>query len=326
VSEGARGSVGNLPLVLVPIFNDWQAVGIVIAALDRSLAQTGRRATVLLVDDASTDPAPERLVSDPLQSIESIEVLRLRCNLGHERAICVGLTFVEQQRACSEIVVMDGDGEDRPEDVSLLLDALESGPDGGIVFAKRVRRSESRTFRFFYGLYRLIHWILVGAPIEVGSFSAVSRSALGQLVAVSDLWNHYASAVFVSRIPYRTVPAPRGERVAGRSKLDLAALVRHGLGALSVYGDRIAVRVLVASAALAAGLALFGLLAIALQSAGLMQLPSWALAAILGGGGVLGVLLVSALAYSILILNARGRAPFIPLESCRHFVLEHRRW
>lgn len=326
MSEGGQNAADALPLILIPVFNDWQAVGMLLTDLDRKLTESGRPASVLLVDDASTDPLPKEPVSDPLRSIRRIELLRLRCNLGHERAICVGLTFIERELSCSAIVVMDGDGQDRPADVALLLDALEARPENGIVFARRTRRTESPSFRFAYGLYRALHRLLVGASIEVGSFSAISRPALSRLVAVSDLWNHYAAAVFVSRIPYWMVPAPRGERLAGRSQLGFAALVRHGLAALSVYGDRIAVRVLVASAGLVAALALTSLLAMALQSTGSMSLPGWVTAALLAGGGLLGLLLVSALAYSILILNARARAPFIPLESCRHFVLEHRRW
>ena len=102
--------------------------------------------------------------------------------------------------------------------------------EGGtrVVFAERTKRSESFAFRFFYALYRWLHLLLTGVAVRVGNFSAMPYSLLRRLVAVSELWNHYAAAVFKSRLPYRLLPTQRANRLAGRPQMNFVALVIHG--------------------------------------------------------------------------------------------------
>ncbi|HWP56673.1 MAG TPA: glycosyltransferase [Candidatus Acidoferrales bacterium] len=110
-----RGRSSDLKLViLMPIFNDWEAAALLLPALDGELAQNGLEAEVILVDDASPAPPPPRLADGPFAAIKTVDILGLRRNLGHQRAIAVGLAFVEANRPCRAVVVMDGDGEDDP--------------------------------------------------------------------------------------------------------------------------------------------------------------------------------------------------------------------
>ena len=115
------------------------------------------------------------------------------------------------------------------------------------VFAERARRTESLSFRLFYRLYKAAHLILTGEPVRVGNFSVLPATLLGRIVCVSDLWNHYAAAAFKARLPITTLPLARGHRLDGKSKMNFVSLAMHGLGAMSVYGDRIGVRLLVAA-------------------------------------------------------------------------------
>src|SRR5206468_7946640 len=113
-----------------------------------------------------------------------------------------------------------------------------------IVFAERTRRSESLLFTFFYHIYRLLHFLLTGRAIRVGNFSIVPYSLLGGIVVDTNLWNHYAASVWMSRARRTTIPSVRGKRIQGSSKLDFTCLVVHGLSAIACYSEVISVRLL----------------------------------------------------------------------------------
>ena len=103
------------------------------------------------------------------------------------------------------------------------------------------------SFAVFYHLYRHLHRALTGVRVRVGNFSILPFAYLSTLVAMSELWNHYAAAVFRSKLAFRMIPIPRGTRIAGSSKMNFVALVSHGLSAISVFGDIVGVRLLIAS-------------------------------------------------------------------------------
>lgn len=301
--------------VLIPVYEDWVAVTRVINELDAS----GRRFDVLLVDDGSVNPCPAAPAGIP--GAGTIEVLRLRRNLGHQRAIAIGLAHLEAQGDQSPVVIMDGDGEDKPTDVLALLDAAESAP-GRIVFAERTRRSEGWLFSLLYHAYRGAHWLLTGERVRVGNFSVMPSELLPRLVVVSELWNHYAAAVFKSRLPYTTIPTARGVRYAGHSTMNYVALVTHGLSAMAAFGDRIGVRLLTATVlmALTAG----GALALALAGPLLAGegLPSWAPMAIVVFFLVVFQALAVSLTFVFVILGSRDSSTFLPLRDYKYYILD----
>ena len=189
-----------------------------------------------------------------------------------------------------------------------------------MVFAERRKRSESLTFRACYHLYRLAHRVLTGRSVRVGNFSALPRERLASLVAVSDLWNHYAAAAFASRQPIETIPTHRAPRLAGRSRMNFVGLVAHGLSAMSVFGDVIGVRLLLATTGLIVlvGLALVATTLVRLLTA--LAIPGWATTMF----GVLLILLFQAtlflFVFSFMILAGRNSAGFLPRRDYVHFV------
>ncbi len=228
--------------VCMPVFNDWVSAAQVIVRVSEDLATRGLSVCFLVVDDGSTEaPPPGFLLSG---AGAPVEVVRLRRNAGHQRAIAVGLALLEQRSGFDAVAVMDSDGEDRPEDTGRLLDALAAQQGASIVFAKRTRRSEGMGFRVAYRVFRLIHRILTGRRVEIGNFSAMSTASLHSVVALPEIWVHYAAGVTRSRHPLFLVPLPRGRRIAGQSRMNWIALVGHALGALSIFGEEIVVRIL----------------------------------------------------------------------------------
>jgi glycosyltransferase involved in cell wall biosynthesis len=306
--------------ILIPVYNDWGACAILLRELDRELKSRRHSASVLLVDDGSSEPPEESGLSAEAQyaAVSGVEILHLRHNLGHQRAIAIGLAFLENRGDAEITVVMDGDGEDLASDVGRLLEALEEAPDR-IVFAERRRRSEGVAFTALYHLYRGLHLILTGESVRVGNFSAIPRSQLRRLVGASDLWNNYSAAVFHARLSVTLVPTHRGKRHLGRSKMDFVAMVVHGLSAMSVYGDRIGVRLLFGAAAITLatiGALSFALFSVWIQEVAWLTVSLFALAVVL----ILFVTLISALGFVFVILAGRGNAGFLPFRDYGAYI------
>ena len=229
-------------IVVAPVYDDAPAASELVRHLQQAFWSSDVDWSVMFVDDGS----PVRLAQQ-LQgpSDVPVEVLRLKRNVGHQRAIALGIAYVHEHIRCDALLVMDADGEDRPEDaVKLVARCRQQAEAQMIVFAERTRRSESTLFQLFYRIYQLTHWLLTGIRVRVGNFSVVPASRLAALVTMPALWNHYAAAIFQARLPRELIPTCRGTRYSGGSKMNLVALVVHGLQAISVFVEIVAVRLL----------------------------------------------------------------------------------
>jgi hypothetical protein len=303
--------------VLIPVYNDWESVELLLPCIARSTTSAVRSCKVLLVDDGSSQPPPMLSAGGP---IDSIDILHLQRNVGHQRAICIGLCHLYEHSSAERIVVMDGDGEDDPEDIPRLLREVTDGPAAHIVFAERASRSEGTVFRFFYQVYRLLHRTLVGQRLRVGNFSVMNRACLGALCTAQELWNNFPASAFATRQPMTLVATRRAHRLAGQSKMNFPALVMHGLSSLSVFADRISTRLLIACAA-AAGTTLVAMLAVvAIRLLTGWAVPGWATVAF----GILAIVLLqlstAMLTFCMIVLCTRGLAPFIPIRDYGPFV------
>ena len=301
---------GGSLAVLIPNFNDWESLRLLLPQLDRAIEPLGQKVSVLVVDDASTEPMPEDWPGRTFSALASIEILHLRSNQGHQKAIALGLYHLHEFTDAQAVVVMDGDGEDRPEDVPELLRAFATGGAGEVVFAARTRRMESFWFRLGYHAYRLVHRVLTGVAVQVGNFSVIGRPALARLMAVPDLWNHYAASVFHARLPRKLVALPRGRRLAGKSKMNFVSLLMHGLSAIAVFGDQVAARVLTAAVSFTVLAGLIGLTAGvgATFAAGLLLL-------------LVVQLVTFATLFAFLIARRRSALNFLLLRDAPYFIL-----
>jgi hypothetical protein len=306
-------------VVLIPVFDDYDALGIVMRSLEGALRERSRTATVLVVDDGSSI-LREMAWSPPQDVSLPIHLLRLRRNLGHQRAIAIGLAYIYRHLPCEAVVIMDSDGEDRPADVPRLIDEFERLGRRSVIFAERRRRSERLSFQTLYHLYRILHRTLTGIAVRFGNFSVVPFAALSNLVVASELWNHYAAAVLKTRQSYGTVHTNRGQRLAGRSSLNLVALVVHGLSAISVFGDVIGVRLAIASGAVLSVLLCFIIvLTLGVLVADVM-VPMWALFTSAALLLVVCQVLVTSCMVVVFVLGGRANTAFIPLRDYEWFV------
>jgi len=309
-------------IVLMPLRDDWRSAAELIRRLDRAISPDTCTMEVLLIDDGSVESCDRSEFQGDFSAVRAIRTLRLRRNLGHQRAIGVGLAQVQSTASCDAVVVMDADGEDTPEGVVELLRAYSDHHRALAVFAARSRRSESLLFQLFYHLYRWLHRALTGVSVRVGNFSILPPRYLDTLVVVSELWNHYAAAVFRSNLPFTMIPIPRGTRIAGTSRMNFVALVSHGLSAISVFGDIVGTRLLIGSLA-GSLLACLGIVvACAIRLFTSRAIPGWATYAT-GALAIIALQLVTAATcFAFFALSNRTNLGFVPLRDYSLFVEE----
>jgi hypothetical protein len=275
--------------ICIPVYDDWPSALVLLGQLDAALAGREERVDVMFVDDGGSQATPSALQMPP-RCIARVSVLRLRRNLGHQRAIAIGLTSLYVGAAHDAVIVMDGDGEDRAGDVPKLIDSCARGGWSHVVFAQRGKRTEGVGFRIGYSAFKLLHQLLVGRKVEVGNFSIV----------------------------------PRAPRIAGTSRMNFNALVLHGLSAISVYSDIIGVRLLKLSG-LAIGLVLAALFALVAARVGTaLVIPPWAID--VAGVLLLSLMNLTLISMALALFTLRSRADygFLPIRDHAHYVLDQR--
>ncbi len=308
--------------IVTPVLDDWVSFAALVSEISERFTGSDFSFRICAVDDGSAEPFDADSIDLPRGScVESIEIIHLVANLGHQRAIAIGLCAVAEGGEADAVLVMDSDGQDRPADMAALLAASRRQPRH-VVFAGRVKRAESCVFRFWYGLYRLLFYALTGQRINFGNYCAIPMPAVRRLVHIPELWNNLAASIMRSRLPYISVPTVRGSRCAGRSQMNLVMLIVHGLSAMSVYADKIFIRILLA-AGLVAGVAGFAIIAVtAIRIATDLAIPGWASTAV---GDLLIIMLqtlVIVIAASLTVLTGRSNRPIVPTLDCLCFIVE----
>lgn len=242
-------------IVVTPVYEDVAASEHLFKELS---LQFGDAVYVVAVDDGSVKQ-PLGLGTISRAGVDGA-LVKLRRNVGHQRAIAIGLGYVsEHMLAEHRVVVMDSDGEDLPDTIPLLLSQLESD-QVDVVVAQRKNRVETFRFKAFYAIYKKFFAVMTGREISFGNFMALKPAAVRRLVAMQELSIHVAGTVLASKLRTGVCPLNRGPRYAGQSKMNFVALVLHGFKALMVFAEDVLVRVGIACTAIA-GLAAGGAIA-----------------------------------------------------------------
>jgi polyisoprenyl-phosphate glycosyltransferase len=259
----------NELVIVTPVFEDTEASSILFEELGKAC---GKNIHVIAVDDGS--------VRQPL-SLDGLRaagihgtVVRLKRNVGHQRAIATGLGFVADQFPLTErVVVMDSDGEDLPSTIANLIAELDTG-NADVIVAQRKSRVETLRFKTFYLVYKWLFSLLTGRKISFGNFMAMNGQAVRRLASMGELGIHVAGSVLVSKLRWRTCSLDRGPRYAGRSKMNFIGLALHGFKALMIFAEDVLVRVGIACALVALLSLLGGTAAITLKALGYAT-PGW---------------------------------------------------
>ena len=310
--------------LVVPVYNDWLSFNILLQELNQVASTLPVRLAVSAVNDGSTE-APEDSLTDlfALNNLESVEVIHLAVNVGHQRAIAIGLCVAVEDDDSDAVLIMDSDGEDSPRGISELLDSAGDRSDFCIV-AQRRKRSENLTFKLFYLVYKFIFRLLTSKQVHFGNFSLFSRSYARRLVRISDLWNNLPAAVLRSKLPIKEVPVDRARRYAGRSKMNFTSLVVHGFSGISVYAETIFVRLLLFTVGLGCltGFAIGTVLTLRLFVPRLAT-PGWATTVSFGMLIILVQAFSVTLSSILMLLNNRVQRLVIPIRAYAVYI-DHR--
>lgn len=283
-------------LVVTPVYEDREASQRLFHELHQQL---GSQVFVIAVDDGSVRQ-PLEVDSLKAAGIEGV-VIKLRRNVGHQRAIAIGLGYAaEYMEASQRVVVMDSDGEDLPSTIAPLLEALKSD-EVDVVVAHRKSRVETLQFKLFYQIYKRFFRLMTGRTIGFGNFMALKSQAVKRLVAMQELTIHVAGAVLASKLRSVACALDRGPRYAGQSKMNFVGLVLHGFKALMVFAEDVLVRVGIACAGIAGFSVACVIGAIALKIFG-VSTPGWFSVAL----GLLMLMLLQTGALALMTLMLTG--------------------
>ena len=298
-------------IILCPIYNDEASFNVFAAKMeDMAALHSDHLFSFLVVNDGT--------LQLNLATTFPVTLIHLHRNLGHQKAVAIGLAYAHHHLSFDQVIVMDADGEDRPEDVPVLL--TTGNEDGGIVVAQRVSRQESTGFQIFYRMYKMVFYLLTGKKISFGNFMLLSKKDVGSVVYYSEIWNHLAGAIIKSKLPYTAVKTHRGKRYAGKSKMNFTALLLHGLGAIGVFIEVIASRLLLFSFFLIALSVISILIILFIKIFTEKAIPGWATTAL---SSMLIVLLQSfllSLFTIFLYLSFQGQRKFIPALHYEDYV------
>jgi polyisoprenyl-phosphate glycosyltransferase len=283
-------------IVVTPVFEDAEAS----AHLFRELAALfSDKVYVVAVDDGSVRE-PLDVSSLNAAGIDGV-ILKLRRNVGHQRAIAIGLAYVSERVTDRQfIVVMDSDGEDLPVTIPALLSPLES-VDVDVVVAQRKSRMEALGFKMFYRIYKGLFRLMTGKKISFGNFMALKPSAVRRLAAMQELAIHVAGTVLASRLRTGICPLDRGPRYAGQSKMSFVGLALHGFKGLMVFAEQVLVRAGIACVVISVFSVAGIIAAIVLKTLGVAT-PGWFSVAL----GILVLMLLQTGALALMTLMLTG--------------------
>lgn len=245
--------------IVTPVLDDWESLDKLLEEIANIPELRQHRINVVAVDDGSTEyerPNAERLTGP----VQSVSVLRLKANQSHQRAIALGLAHVYRESQPDIVIVMDSDGEDRPQELPQLLQAHVNAPQS-IIVAKRRKRTEGVSFRAGYFVYKMLFRTLTGREITFGNFSLIPADRLKNVLFNANIWNNFAATMLRSRVPLIFQTTDRGKRYFGSSKMNFTSLIVHGMSAISVFSDLVISRMII-GLGLAFGLFVLGVLGI----------------------------------------------------------------
>ena len=226
-------------IVLIPVFNDWESLKKLLNEINENIKSFSEiNFECLIVNDASTiQPSKLKKPSNFL----SIELLNMKKNRGHARCNAFGIRYIFQNKEFDNLIIMDGDGEDRPVEIKSLVEKIKENPNVSVV-AKRVKRSEGLFFQSLYQLHKLITFIFTGQNVNFGNYSILTKSDVEKLHSKASLWSSYSGSVKKNLKTLNEINSIRGLRYFGPSQMSLLKLVIHSLSIIAVFKYRVFLR------------------------------------------------------------------------------------
>ena len=225
--------------ILVPVYNDWQSVYKLLNEIDNLQLEKNFEISILIVNDASNHDRPEE--EKVFENIQSIKILNMKKNQGHARCIATGLKYIFEKEDFDYVIPMDGDGEDRPEEIKDFLEQIKKSNNQPIV-GERIKRSENMIFKLCYQFHKMITFTFTGKSIKFGNFTCLPRSTVEKMVNEKATWNSFSGSLKKIENKLFSIPSIRGTRYFGPSKMSFYNLIKHSLSIISVFRKTFLIR------------------------------------------------------------------------------------
>ena len=225
--------------ILIPVYNDWQSISKLLDNIDLNLVNLEHEISVIVVNDASSH---DRMDEDKvLENIKSIKILNMKANQGHARCIATGLKYIYEKENFDYVIPMDGDGEDRPEEIKEFIKQIEKSNNKPIV-GKRVKRSEDLFFKICYEFHKLFTLAFTGKSIKFGNFTCLPKTTVEKMINEKATWNSFSGSLTKIEKDFIEIPSIRGDRYFGPSKMSFHNLIKHSLSIISVFRKTFLIR------------------------------------------------------------------------------------
>ena len=225
--------------ILIPVYNDFQSVSKLITDINSIIVNHIDEFSIIIVNDASKDTVEVDLKN--LDKFKSIKIINMKENRGHARCIAAGLKYIFEKEEFDYVIPMDGDGEDRPEEITKFIEFLKYDQTKPIV-GERIKRSEGIIFKLSYSIHKVITFIFTGQSIKFGNYTCLPKSTVEKMINEKATWNSFSGSLAKLEKNRSTIPSIRGKRYFGPSKMSFYNLIKHSLSIIAVFKTNVIIR------------------------------------------------------------------------------------
>ena len=225
--------------ILIPVYNDWKSVFKLLENIDLQIIEWDAEVSVLIVNDASTEERPTNAIS--LKNIKSVQIINMKENKGHARCNAAGLKYISEKEDFDYVIPMDGDGEDRPEELNLLFNKSKENPDK-VITADRVKRAEGPLFKFCYLMHKYLTFVFAGQSIKFGNYACLPKPVVDGMAQSSSTWSSFSGSLTKLAKDRTSIPSIRGSRYFGPSQMSFFNLLKHSLSIIAVFKKTVIIR------------------------------------------------------------------------------------
>ncbi len=218
--------------ILIPIYNDWRSLFELLKNIDQQINLNNAEVSVLVVNDGSNEERENESLE--FKNLKSIKIINMKKNKGHARCNAAGLKYIFEKEDFDYVIPMDGDGEDRPEEINLLIEKSKDYPTN-VVTANRIKRSEGLFFKLCYEIHKLMTLIFTGQNIKFGNFTLLPKSIVEKMINEKATWNSFSGSLCKVSKNRKSISSIRGSRYFGPSKMSFSNLIQHSLSIISVF-------------------------------------------------------------------------------------------
>ena len=229
-------------IILLPVYNDWKSVSKLLNEIDFETKKWDAEVSIIIINDASIEQRSD--ISEKYNKIKSVKIINMKKNRGHARCNAAGLKYINENENFDYVILMDGDGEDRPQELNLLFDKSKENPSK-VITANRIKRSEGPLFRLLYEIHKILTYIFTGKLIKFGNYCCLTKDAVSKLTKEPSIWSSFSGSVEKGIFDRDSVSSIRGLRYFGPSQMNLFSLLIHSFSIIGVFRKSVIIRSIV---------------------------------------------------------------------------------